>query len=206
MSLDDQVRWDKAYRERKAGSQEPSPFLVAMEGMLPIRGRALDIAGGAGANAVWLARRGLEVTVADISPVGLALAERNAEFEGLRLRTLKIDLEQDPFPPGPWDLIVCVRFLWRPLFAVIPDELAGRRSGRRSPHEVKPVAARTAGFAPPAGGRRTAGPGARPGCRALRGGLDRRGASRSEAVREAFRICGIEPMSTQETAESTPQR
>src|SRR4051812_10575216 len=75
MSLDDQVRWDEAYRERRVGSQEPSPFLVAMEGKLPGSGRALDIAGGAGANAVWLARRGLEVTVADISPVGLALAE-----------------------------------------------------------------------------------------------------------------------------------
>ena len=42
----------------------------------------------------------------------------------MRLRTLRIDLERDPFPPGPWDLIVCVRFLWRPLFAVIPHELA----------------------------------------------------------------------------------
>jgi tellurite methyltransferase len=124
MSLDDQIRWDKAYRERGAGSQNPSPFLVVMEAMLPRFGRALDIAGGAGANAVWLARRGLEVTVADISAVGLALAERNAELEGLRVKTLKNDLEQDPFPPGPWDLILCVRFLWRPLFAVIPGDLA----------------------------------------------------------------------------------
>ena len=124
MALDDQVRWDARYSEQRVGSLEPSPFLVAMEGMLPRSGRALDIAGGAGANAVWLARRGLEVTLADISPAGLALAEKNAEREGLRVRTLKIDLELDPFPPGPWDLIVCVRFLWRPLFAVIPDELA----------------------------------------------------------------------------------
>jgi tellurite methyltransferase len=124
MSLDDQVRWDARYRERSAGSQQPSPFLVAMEELLPRSGRALDIAGGAGANALWLARRGLDVTLADISPVGLALAERNAELEGLRVRTLRIDLERDPFPTGLWDLIVCVRFLWRPLFAVIPHELA----------------------------------------------------------------------------------
>jgi SAM-dependent methyltransferase len=124
MSLDDQVRWDAKYRERRGGSQEPSPFLVAIEEMLPCRGRALDVAGGAGANAVWLARRGLEVTVADISPVGLALAEKKAEGEGVKLRPLEIDLEREPFPPGPWDLIVCVRFLCRPLFAVIPDELA----------------------------------------------------------------------------------
>ena len=26
--------------------------------------------------------------------------------------------------PGPWDLIVCVRFLWRPLFAIIPEALS----------------------------------------------------------------------------------
>ena len=62
--------------------------------------------------------------MADISPVGLALAAGCGERAGVRLRTLEIDLEQEPFPPGPWDLIVCVRFLWRPLFAVIPDELA----------------------------------------------------------------------------------
>jgi SAM-dependent methyltransferase len=124
MSLDDQVRWDAVYRKRSVGLQKPSPFLVAIEGIPPCCGRALDIAGGAGADAVWLARRGLEVTLADISPVGLALAERNAELEGLRLRTLRINLERDLFPPGPWDLIVCGRFLWRPLFALIPDELA----------------------------------------------------------------------------------
>jgi SAM-dependent methyltransferase len=64
------------------------------------------------------------VTVADISPVGLDLAGKAAEDEGVKLRTLEIDLEREPFPPGPWDLVVCVRFLWRPLFAAVPAELA----------------------------------------------------------------------------------
>ena len=89
--------------------------------MLPTRGRALDIAGGAGANAVWLASQGWDVTLADISPVGLAVADEHARSAGVVLRTLEIDLEREPFPPGPWDLIVCVRFLWRPLFAIIPE-------------------------------------------------------------------------------------
>ena len=42
----------------------------------------------------------------------------------MRLKTLEIDLEREPLPPGPWDLVVCVRFLWRPLFEVIPAMLA----------------------------------------------------------------------------------
>ena len=43
----------------------------------------VDIAGGAGANALWLARRGLDVTLADISPVGLALAEDECRARGV---------------------------------------------------------------------------------------------------------------------------
>ena len=124
MSLDDRVRWDEKYRKDVARPRLPSPFLVGISGMLPTRGRALDIAGGAGANAVWLASQGWDVTLADISPVGLAFATEHARSAGVVLRTLEVDLEQEPFPPGPWDLIVCVRFLYRPLFAIIPEELS----------------------------------------------------------------------------------
>src|SRR5262245_17160647 len=124
MSQEDQIRWDARYREGKVGAQKPSPFLIAQEGKLPRCGRELDVAGGAGGNAVWLAQRGWDVTIADISPVGLALAAKEAKDAGVTLRTLTIDLEREPFPPGPWELIVCVRFLHRPLFAAMPDELA----------------------------------------------------------------------------------
>jgi SAM-dependent methyltransferase len=92
--------------------------------LLPRGGRALDLAGGAGANAIWLSRRGLDVSLADISPVALELARHEAERNGVSLRLLEMDLERDPFPPGPWDLILCFRFLWRPLFEVVPAALA----------------------------------------------------------------------------------
>jgi SAM-dependent methyltransferase len=82
------------------------------------------VAGGAGADAIWLANRGLDVTLADISPVALELATSEAARHGVALRTVEIDLEREPFPPGPWDLILCIRFLWRPLFEAIPTELA----------------------------------------------------------------------------------
>jgi SAM-dependent methyltransferase len=124
MSRDDRIRWDAKYREASARPRRPSPFLVSVADILPPGGRALDVAGGAGANAVWLAGRGWDVTLADISPVGLSAAREHAQRAGVVLRTLEIDLEQDAFPSGPWDLIVCVHFLWRPLFATIPGELA----------------------------------------------------------------------------------
>src|SRR3954454_6745033 len=124
MSLDDRLRWDEKYRQDNARTRLPTPFLVAVSDMLPRGGSALDLAGGAGANSVWLASRGWDVTVADISPAGLALATEQASSAGVVLRTFEIDLEQEAFPPGPWDLIVCVRFLWRPLFEVIPGALS----------------------------------------------------------------------------------
>jgi tellurite methyltransferase len=119
MAAPDRERWNAKYREEEAIAQ-PSPFLAALGDRLPARGRALDVAGGSGRNALWLLQRGLEVTIADISEVGLQRAAAAAPA----LRTLQLDLENDPLPSGPWDLILCSRFLHRPLFARFPDLLA----------------------------------------------------------------------------------
>lgn len=78
--------------------------------MLPKSGRALDIAGGAGRHSLWLAELGWQVTLADISSVGLQQAARRASERGFSIRTLQIDYDDDPLPPGPWDLIVSVLF------------------------------------------------------------------------------------------------
>src|SRR5213593_334566 len=83
-------RWDARYRAGGAERREPSPFLVTMAGLLPRAGAAscpptaLDVAGGAGRNAVFLARCGFAVTVADIAPAGLALAAAAAAAAGVR--------------------------------------------------------------------------------------------------------------------------
>jgi tellurite methyltransferase len=124
MSEADRLKWDERYRHPPDRPAEPSPLLVSFEGLLPPKGRALDVAGGLGRNALWLARRGLDVTLADISGVALASAGASAAASGVPLRTLAIDFDGDPFPPGPWDVIVCAYFLWRPLFEVAPRALA----------------------------------------------------------------------------------
>jgi tellurite methyltransferase len=123
MSLAERTKWDARYRGASPDFT-PSAFLTELDGLLPRSGRALDIGGGAGRNALALARRGLDVTLADISPLGLALAHDEAIRTGNRLETVALDLESDPPPAGPWDLILQVHYLHRPLFLRYPTLLA----------------------------------------------------------------------------------
>lgn len=123
MADSDRDRWNAVYDSRGTDAQAPSEFVVAQDRILPRRGVALDVAGGSGRHAVWLAGRGLEVTLADISDVGLVRARQRAAERGVVLRTQRIDVEQDGLPPGPWDVVVCVDFLWRPMFVDIVDRL-----------------------------------------------------------------------------------
>jgi SAM-dependent methyltransferase len=123
MSEQDRQRWNARYRERPAGQTAPSPFLVSLADRLPASGRALDVAGGAGVDARWLARRGLRVTLVDIADAALEQARAAAEAEGLTIETVTADLDVDPLPAGPYQVITCFNFLDRRLFAQIPSRL-----------------------------------------------------------------------------------
>lgn len=122
----DRDKWDERYRARRLEPRSPqaSSWLDDIADALPRTGRALDVAGGAGRNGLWLARQGLDTTVADVSPVGLALAAERAEAEGLRLHTLEVDLAEAPFPAGPWDVIASFLYLQRALFPAMVDALS----------------------------------------------------------------------------------
>jgi SAM-dependent methyltransferase len=124
MSDFDRQKWNAKYEAGFANEREPSQVLVGLMQYLPTSGRALEIAGGAARNGIWLARRGLDVTVADISAVGLAIAHQRAAEAGAMISTLETDLQDQPFPAGPWNLILSVCYLWRPLFAQFPAALA----------------------------------------------------------------------------------
>ena len=123
MSQADREKWNQAYRAR-ANRLPPSAFVTGLAAWFPARGRALDVAGGAGRHALWLAGRGLEVTLADVSDVALAEAAQAAAGAGVKFATLQLDLEAEPLPPGPWDVILCSFFLHRPLFAQFAEALA----------------------------------------------------------------------------------
>jgi SAM-dependent methyltransferase len=123
MSEFDREKWNAKYAAEPA-PREPSHGLVALDRFLPRSGRAIDIACGAARHGIWLAQRGLDVTVADISAVALRLAQERAVERGVSITLLEIDLEQHAFPAGPWNLIVSACYLQRAIFAAYPAALA----------------------------------------------------------------------------------
>ena len=75
----DEAFWNARYGEKKRiWSGRPNPQLVTdAEGLAP--GTALDVGCGEGADALWLAARGWEVTGVDISTVALARATEHEQ-------------------------------------------------------------------------------------------------------------------------------
>jgi len=111
----DRERWNAKWRERAGELETQAPFLGEHAHLLPSRGKALDIAGGAGRNAIWLARRGLDVTVVDISDVALDKAERRAASANLaaKMKFMRVDLDGElPFAPL-FDLVLVFHYLNR---------------------------------------------------------------------------------------------
>lgn len=125
VSAADRDKWNARHREAEASqsTRPPRAFLVDLEPILQRDGRALDIAGGRGFEAVWLASRGLDTTLVDTSTVALEHARARASRAGVALTTLELDLQTEPLPPGPWTVVTCFDYLQRELFAAIRDQL-----------------------------------------------------------------------------------
>lgn len=128
MAVVDRERWDARHAAvgtaGGGGSPAPPDALRGHEALLPAGGRALDVACGRGAVAVWLAARGFAVDAVDVSPVALAAGEALAVGEGVgeRVRWWCRDLDAGLPTTGPYEVVVCQRFRDP---AVYP-ELAGR--------------------------------------------------------------------------------
>lgn len=120
-------RWDRRYRDqprRRPGAEAPHPFLIEQAQRLPARGRSLDVACGLGRNALWLAASGLDVVAVDVSPVACDRLRGGAAALQLPVTVLCRDLEQEPLPDGPFDLIVNTLYLQRDLVPAIERTLA----------------------------------------------------------------------------------
>ena len=118
-------RWDRKYaREPQPAGTEPTAFLRQAMAHLDSRGRALDLAMGAGRNAVFLAECGFRVTGVDASEVGTSNARRLAEARGVEIDAVAADLATYPLGREEWDLITNFYFLDRRLFPRIVEALA----------------------------------------------------------------------------------
>lgn len=111
--MSDATYWDQRFQH--GWSDEPSPFLLAQRQHLPRAGRALDVAGGPGRQAIWLAAQGLDTTVIDVSPVALDMARQRAAAAGVQLNLRHWDLTSTAIPAGPWALICNFYYLQRSL-------------------------------------------------------------------------------------------
>jgi SAM-dependent methyltransferase len=114
VSGEDRARWDERHAAVRGGMPMPPDELRGREHLLPTGGRALDVACGRGAVAVWLAARGFAVDALDVSGTGLAAADALASARGVggAVRWWAHDLDTG-LPggcAGPYDVVVCQRF------------------------------------------------------------------------------------------------
>ncbi|MGC9669472.1 FAD-dependent oxidoreductase [Planosporangium sp. 12N6] len=105
----DEAAWEERYLSKPAvWSGRPNPQLVTEAGELA-PGRALDVGCGEGADAVWLAERGWQVTAVDIATTALERAAAHAAAAGPdvagRIEWVHADLRDQPPAEGAYDLV-----------------------------------------------------------------------------------------------------
>jgi SAM-dependent methyltransferase len=106
-------RWAQALRDQpdKVASRPPNAHLVAAIADLE-PGVALDAGCGHGAEAIWLAASGWQVTAVDFSATALEHARSTAEAVGAdvaeRIEWVEGDLGSWEPPPGRFDLVSCL--------------------------------------------------------------------------------------------------
>lgn len=105
--------WSKTLREQpdKVANRPPSVHLTSeLTGLAP--GRALDAGCGHGADTLWLAARGWQVTAVDFSAAALAQGRAMANAAGPaiaeRITWIEGDLGAWAPPAGQFDLVVCL--------------------------------------------------------------------------------------------------
>lgn len=96
--------WDERYSGEQVWSGNPNEALVAEANELSV-GRALDVGCGEGADAVWLARQGWQVTALDISPKAVARTEAMAAEAGVGVEGVAAELLEASLPNASFDLI-----------------------------------------------------------------------------------------------------
>ncbi len=102
------VEWDRLYREGRPSWEtgQVSSELVKLlkEGAIPV-GRVLELGCGTGANAVYLAQNGFEVTAVDSAPTALERARRRGRLESTPVHFILDDVYEFAKQAEPFDLI-----------------------------------------------------------------------------------------------------
>lgn len=127
MSTAERDKWDERYRGG-AYEERTHPTALLAEWLPRLaKGTALDLACGAGRNALFLAASGYRVAALDISAVGLERGRHAATERQLAVRWLCADLDEPAataLPLDRYDLIVWVRYIHRGLMPHVLERLS----------------------------------------------------------------------------------
>ena len=127
-SEDQRARWDIKYEQGLPSLTEPDPFFISayerfVNPSLPKPGVALDLAGGLGRHALWLASRSWQVTVVELSDVAIGRLSQAALELNVNLDLFAGDAAEYKLEPAHFDLIVLFYHLDRSLFPRIVSAL-----------------------------------------------------------------------------------
>ena len=123
MSQQDRSKWNKRYLEDSYRKGNPVTLLKNWITEIPA-GKTLDLACGAGRNAIYLAQAGFEVDAIDISHEGLKKARQAAINQSININWIEHDLDQDYDFALDYQLIVVLWYVNLPLISRLCDCLA----------------------------------------------------------------------------------
>jgi len=145
--MGERERWERRYQQAAEPfyGREPSRFLQRSLALLPGRGRCIDLGGGEGRNAIYLARLGYDVTLVDVAVAGLSRAATMARDAEVRLNIVAADLQEPPLADtgDGWDVVLLINYhdrravasvetRLRPGGAVVVEGFAKEQLGRGS--------------------------------------------------------------------------
>lgn len=123
---DERERWNQKYSETSGTDTWtiPDTFLLQafskyVAPLFPHGGSGLDLAGGAGRHAIWLAEQGWKVTLIDISETGVEQARQNAGPLRSQIRFAVDDLTHFQASQTQFDLVTVFFYLERNIFSEI---------------------------------------------------------------------------------------
>jgi SAM-dependent methyltransferase len=124
VSVADRDKWDRRYREGAYAERiYPSDLLRAWAATVS-PGRALDVACGAGRNALYLAELGFTVDAVDVSAAALERAQNASAQRGLRVNWIEHDLDDPLDLANSYQLILNIRYVDLPLMRKLAGRLA----------------------------------------------------------------------------------
>jgi len=120
----DSGKWDAIYNSKKLTEDfSPAYILQKFHHLLPVQGKALDLASGLGANALFLAQHNMESHAWDISSVAIEHLMSTAKKLNLNINAEVRDVVIQPPEANSFDVIVVSHFLEREIMPQIISAL-----------------------------------------------------------------------------------